>query len=478
MNVEFINDGETLRIVESTGRVQNMEKPYSVTIKGDQISVRSRLCSVQYQYDEVTLPVSTSIDNLRGILVSYLASTSDQLTSLVPVDKGGRVPVSQPVTLGDYKFLHDLLPNQFDRETGGTGSIVFNDATNSATFTTSADGDFAIMQSFQFHPYFNGRAQEPVFTGISLQPQESITKRIGYYSSGTTTPFNTELDGAFLETVNGGEVTFKIYRKGTEVYSATQSEWNDPLDGTGTSLVTVDWNNFEVMGFQFLYLGGTSMDFIMFINGVPAVIDTYVHANNVPNTIVDFPQQPIRAEIRQSGAGSGTMRFLCAEVTSLGSDTQLTGFPYGMKSGNAYLNLNTAGTPYLAIAFRLKSGHRQNGIFLKSIASTISAGSNETGHWELWKDADLATGSYGTWIGDANSCLEWQSGDGTTTIDPNTGVLMQAGTGASRSANSQPFTPVRRCGSYIDGTSEIWQIVFVPHDNSMDVHMVANYEEL
>src|SRR6056297_619129 len=74
-------------------------------------------------------------------------------------DQAGRGRASLPIPLGDYKLINDRLPFFFDTETNGTGAVQYNSTLKSHDMSTGADGDWAVVKTFQSHNYFAGKSQ-------------------------------------------------------------------------------------------------------------------------------------------------------------------------------------------------------------------------------------------------------------------------------------------------------------------------------
>jgi len=393
-------------------------------------------------------------------------------------DAAGRQNVALPIVLGDYKLTNDLQPDQIDTNVSG-GAIGFDAATNSALMQTSGNGHHAILQTRQWHPYFNGKAQIPEFTFIGLNQEVNVIKRVGYYSSGTVSPFNTGLDGAFLE--SSDDIYLCIYRDGTPVLKVPQSQWNDPLNGTGASGITVDWTKFQVVFFDFLYLGGTGLRFFMVCEGRLILVHSYAHSNIVANTIMGTPQQPIRAEIRQSGAGLGTFRFLCAQVSSSGEASQLVGQPRSINTGLSTITLTNSGTAYAVLGYRLKAGYFNIALFQEQI-DVVSLAANQAMLWQVIINPTAATGDITTgWAAipsGANSAAEYWVGTGAQTITPNTGICIAGGTVSTRTSGQSTISKLRRVGRSITGVGEAAYLVLTPLSNNHAIHATISFNEI
>ena len=120
------------------------------------------------------------------------------------------------------------------------------------------------------------------------------------------------------------DIYFRIYKNGSIVFSAAQSTWDDPLDGTGASGVTLLDTAFQAIWGQFLYLGGTEAKFGFIFGGKKMVTaHSFYNVNVNAATFVNSPSQPITYSIhRTSGTGAVSTAQICSRVGSLGRNTQ------------------------------------------------------------------------------------------------------------------------------------------------------------
>jgi len=233
------------------------------------------------------------------------------------LDAFGRLRVSQVTTQFDAKQLHDNLPLFINEETIGTGSSAHSTTNAQNTLTTLAVNDAVILQTKQRFNYQSGKSQLLFWTFNSFDNQTNITKRVGYFTSNTTTPFNSVLDGFFLQS-DGTNISFQVYRSGTNISSVNRSAWEDPLDGTGASGIAHDFDNNTILCIDFEWLGVGRVRACIVKEGeiIPFHSLDYTGTTSV---YMSSPNQPLRWEIRQTGAGSGSFRTICTTVGSEGS---------------------------------------------------------------------------------------------------------------------------------------------------------------
>ena len=97
-------------------------------------------------------------------------------------DSFGRLRVSEPFTLGDYKHNFYLNP-EFINVTSGAGSTVYYDKNQAAAVLQVglATNAYAIHQTRQYHPYSPGKSQL-IFSSINLSGSKTNNiKRSGYF---------------------------------------------------------------------------------------------------------------------------------------------------------------------------------------------------------------------------------------------------------------------------------------------------------
>ena len=248
-------------------------------------------------------------------IADYLTNKEARLS-----DQAGRQRGSLPIPLGDYKLTFNRLPQFFDTVANGA-TVEYGAGKRCHEMRTTTDGDYAIVQTFQKHNYFAGKSQFVEFTSFNFHDQPGIEKRYGYYSSGIVAPYQANLDGFYLYSDGDGHY-LRIMNNGVEILNLPQSQWNDPLDGTGSSKYTINWETFNVFQFSFLWLGGTGLRFSLVVGSRVIQVHDYSHigSENADKLIFSRPSKPVRMEIIQTGEGSGLFEPVCSTVITEGSE--------------------------------------------------------------------------------------------------------------------------------------------------------------
>ena len=315
----------------------------------------------------------------------------------------------------DLKQIHDDLPLFYDVETIGTGSQSHSGVNAESTLTTSASSDAAIMQTKQRYNYSSGKSSVLFITFRNFDSETNIYKRIGYFNSASTGAFTASRDGLFLENLDGA-ISFVIAKNGTQTKVA-QADWDDPMDGTGDSGIDLDLSNDGgnlIMFIDYEWLGVGEVRFGFIKNGA------YHLANQVDHIMSDgvymsSPNHSIRAEIRQDGAGSGTLRLICATY-NVENGTNELGKVLSENSGAAHINASISGTRYAVIGIRLKSANIDT--LIDIINYTLLNESNDNVLWEAYINPTIS-GTF-TYSSVTNSSMQ-------VAIAPSSGATTSSG---------------------------------------------------
>ena len=278
-------------------------------------------------------------------------------------DAAGKLKVSQGTTLNEYSFRYNnSVPDLMDLQGTGTSSHVNGENGVFGTKLEVTAGQYLVYESRYPHYYAKGKSQkhEETFQNFQLQPE--IIKRVGYFSTSVTAPFDTVLDGMSIES-NGvdNEYYLCLHRQGTVVLRLARGDWDDPLDGTGVSGETIDFSSFMISDNDFVWLGGKGARWRFAVGGKLVEAHEYKHAGDIQGLIMSSPNQPIRWEIRATGSATetGVLYAICAEVETEGSLNSI-GLPRNIDIDANTINANSIGTYYVLVGFRLLSSRRNN----------------------------------------------------------------------------------------------------------------------
>ncbi len=266
-------------------------------------------------------------------------------------DAFGRIRMSEPFTLGDYKHLYGLDPNFIDYTVNGA-SVTFQ--TNKACArlaTTSSTTSRAVHQTKFYHHYMPGKSQQILSSINMYAPVTNVTKRTGYYDDN---------NGIYFEQAGDGTLSWVIrsYTTGSLLeVRKTQAEWNiDTCDGNGGSLFNIDITKTQLtfIEFQWLGVGSVTVGFVHDGSFIPCHI--FHHSNELTTVYMSSPNLPVRCEILNTGTTEGGyMDQICSTVASEGGYVE-AGIDWGVTSPT--LKTVTAGATLPIMAIRLKNTFR------------------------------------------------------------------------------------------------------------------------
>ena len=325
--------------------------------------------------------------------------TSNQNPQSFSLDSSARLRTSLLTTLGDYKTLD--ADEALLLENVGTGSGSF---TNNTYTMTVASGQYLIRQSRKRHPYLSGKSQQVELTLIDFT----------------------------------GTVSLVVQNAGTDVFRIAQTSWNV------NTLAGHDWSTFNVIIFDFLWLGGTMLrTFVVTANGI-VLVDMRNVAGSVAGLIFKTPNQPIRYEIRSNGStttkrvgyfssnsvapydstkdgvwlesvsasATGAMTYVCSQVSTEGSIGE-SGKIRSTNTGSTAISLATIGTTYPIKAIRLGASFIDRYVKVTGISSFLSSTND---HLLLSVQLNPTLSSALTYTAIPNSSVEQANGNGTITV--------------------------------------------------------------
>jgi len=186
-----------------------------------------------------------------------------------------------------------------------------------------------------------------MFTGV-FAPQANVIKRVGCFQSLTAAPYEPS-DGIFMEVTSSGPVFRIVKTQGTPHTNYTpQSAWNvDKLDGTGPSGINIDFTKAVLFTIDYEWLAVGRVRFGFYVNGKCYYAHHDSHTDELTAPYMTYSNQPIRYEIRQTGAGSGLLRQICSTVMVEGGSDNV-GKSIAVEDGGTSVQ-NGIYTPVLAL---------------------------------------------------------------------------------------------------------------------------------
>jgi hypothetical protein len=384
--------------------------------------------------------------------MSYIYNNKIAYSDSPNLDAFGRLRTAAVTNLVDIKHVYDKNPLQVNEVTAGTATSIFNQEYARVRMSTSANNDLVIRQG-KTHPIYQpGKSQLFQASFSNFQLETNIIKRVGAFTSITGSPYNSVFDGYFLES-NGvtNEISFQIWRSGTTVYTASTTSWNsNEFDPAG-----LNWSNTNLMSVDYQWLGVGRMRFALDLAGLLIYFTEHNCANNEPNVYMSSPNQPIRYEIRQVGVGSGYFDMICSQVSSEGALNGLYS-TVGIQNTTS-ANLNSSGTKYPYIGYRLKQSYKS----VTSQYSSLSILNTTNDNYLVTIEYNPTLSVTPSWTDIPNSPFQYSIYNGTVTATTtSSGHIMSSLIGE---AGTSALTTIKvddnqiRVGSNVNGTlDEMW----------------------
>ena len=403
--------------------------------------------------------------------MSFVEDVNIQWQDTGNIDAFGRARVSQVTTQLDVKQLYDSRPILLDGETIGTGTRTYNAGEASTTLDVSANLDLAMTQSKQRFNYQSGKSQLMFWTFYGFDNEADTIKRVGYFSSSTGTPFSSNLDGIFLQS-DGTNISVNTYRRGLATSSVNRSAWDDPLDGTGNSGITHNFDNNTILSIDFEWLGVGRVRYYLVKDGSFVLFHQTDFTGSI-KVYMKSPNQPLRWEVRSSAITGGTgFTYVCASVNSEGSMNRV-GKEGGADDNGTHLNANSTGSWYFAIGLKLKSTTLDSVIDIVS-GSLLSITNDKFLFRVLYNPTYNGTVTY-TAITDYAVSF----GLGATTNDITAdGTILSTGNGTDNASQDFNISSAIKLGAAIDGTLDEIVIAVKPLTSNLDIHRGINFLEL
>ena len=349
-----------------------------------------------------------SVDKFRPIYSSDFTSGS---VGGAEKDAFGRLRTSNPMTLFDssHRFKDNGLWNT---STTGTASATFNTNQGLVDLTVNSSINAEVVrETTKVCSYQPGKSLLVMSTFVMEPAKTGLRQRIGYY--GASNGIYLELEGNYLSFVErslvSGSVTETHISRFGGVYGETDTGWNGDKMISGyinPSGITLDISKAQIfwMDIEWLGLGSVRCGFV--INGKFIVAHTFHHANIITSTYITTASLPLRYEIKNTAAtsGSSTLKQICSTVISEGG-YELRGLQQAVTIPlNAPRDCTNANTYYPVISLKLKSDFLDAIVILTAL-SMLGSGNNAIFNWQM---VASGTTTGGDWVdAGANSAVQY-----------------------------------------------------------------------
>lgn len=402
--------------------------------------------------------------------MSFIYNNEIQYSDSQNLDAFGRLRTSNVTSLLEYKHIHDKLPLVINEATGGTITSIFDTSNSQVVMSVAANNSYVIRQGKSRGIYQPGKGQLAEFSFGNFQLESNVIKRVGYYNTSTSAPYDSVIDGYFLES-NGvtNTISFQLWHNGSNVLSATTSSWL--TDDYDVSLI--DWSKTQLMHTDFQWLGVGRLRFALVIDGVPKTFVTNSGTNNLTTVYMKAPNQPIRYEIRQSGAGTGgTFNMICSQVSlegtinSIQKSTSISAFAIQSKP--------TQNVKYPIVGYRVNSGYGGVNITLSDVQILNVTNPSKADYFITIELNPTLSSSY-SFTNISNTPVDYALSTGQTITASGHIVATFLGSGSGVQVDSFQFQDnILRPGVNINGTrDEVWLCV-VGSGNNQDYRSSLN----
>jgi hypothetical protein len=327
----------------------------------------------------------------QGYTSYNIISSEISFANTPNIDAFGRLRTSSPFTLFDssHRFDDNEL---WSTATATGGAATFNSAQGLVDLAvTSASGSEVMRETTKVFSYQPGKSLLVLNTFVMSPAKTNLRQRVGYY--GASNGYYLELNNSTVSFVERTSVSGSLVNT-----PVVQSSWNiDKMDGTGPSGITLDLTKAQILFMDLEWLGVGTVRIGFVINGNFYVCHKFHHANIIATTYITTASLPLRYEITNTGAtsGSSTLKQICSTVLSEGG-YQLNGLQQAIGIPvTTPRALAAAGTFYPIVSIRLKtSPDRLDGIV---ICTAISVIATSAGNYN-WQVRASGTTTGGTWV--------------------------------------------------------------------------------
>jgi hypothetical protein len=216
----------------------------------------------------------------------------------------------------------------------------------------------------------------------------------------------------YLEIGSNGPSFNVVKTQGTlNSLTVPQSAWNiDKLDGTGASGLSIDFTKGQILAIDFEWLGLGRVRFGFFLQGKLYYAHQVTNFNALQAPYMTSPNQPVRYEIRQSGAGSGTLKQICASVVEEGTE-EVLGVAVTASLSSAVTVQNNIMTPILAVRVNPQFS---NLAFLGKTFDLYNTDNTTNILYKVYRNPSFNTSL--NWQNIENSYLQFAIGSNTITL--------------------------------------------------------------
>jgi hypothetical protein len=348
-------------------------------------------------------PISINASGNIGIDVSKTAFGEQLVGQLHPQFQGS--------------FEYTVSNTDLTTNTTANGGTITQDSAMAVATTSTTTASTAMLQSTHHARYRSGLGGVARFTALFTTPVAATEQYIGIMDGvGSSAAFKN----GFAVGYDGTTFGFHRFQNDVKI-TVAQSEWDDPLDGTGASGMTIDHTKLNVFEIRYQYLGAGLIQLGVEDDntGLFVVVHSILYANNYTTPSVHNPNFHFTIWVNNAGTTdnlilkSASYGYFIEGKTSFVELQQLAN-----ASGTKEKTTVTTEVAILTIRNKSTYASKTNYIDILLLASggSIEASSvNNLGDLRLVKNATLGgTPSYSD-INASNSVIEIDTAGTTVT---------------------------------------------------------------
>lgn len=385
--------------------------------------------------------------------MSFIYNNAVKYSDSSNLDAFGRLRTSNVTSLLEYKHTYDKLPLVINEVTAGTATSVYDKPNSQVVMSVLTNNDYVIRQGVARGIYQPGKGQIFEASFSNFQLQTNVIKRVGYFTTSTSAPYNSIFDGFFLES-NGqtGVISFQIWQSGTTTFSAASTSWLT----TDYDVTNINWSKTQLMFTDFQWLGVGRVRFGVVIDGQFKLFATSTGTNNLNNVYMKSPNQPVRYEIRSvSGGATGSFNMICSQVSlegsinSLQKSTSVEAFTAQTKP--------TAYVTYPILGYRLNTNYEGANITLSDI-QTLNITNPSKADFLITIQYNPTLSSSSSWTNITDTPVQYSLSTGQTITTQGHIITSFMGSGSGTQVDNFEFKDnMLKPGLKVNGTpDEIW----------------------
>ena len=232
-----------------------------------------------------------------------------------------RLSVAEDAPLWSYSHRYnDDIDLYWDKGLTGTGNSFTHDTDKVVQILDNGTANANLIQyrTFRYFEYSKGRMQSVFMTLNPKGAVANIDKKWGCFD---------DKNGIFFH-LNGTtpELVIRSSTSGSTVDTAyARGIWDDPMDGTGESGITIDFSKFNLFYIQYAWLGGNAVEWGIFNDGKKIPIHRAELSNLTNTSYTQSGNLPLSFEIENNAVlgTAPTMEVNCLAVFNNGRQDQL-----------------------------------------------------------------------------------------------------------------------------------------------------------